>query len=186
MKTHFSRATLLAFALTSIVATLPAWSAPAKPTFTSSKYGFSLYLPVTPQTQKKALPPQIGGGSTDIYYTLPKPVSYSIVPIVLPAKLSNVSQKQYFDGVQSGILQPSRGQAIGSRDVKVNGVTARDFLWSFSAPTPESKTPVKFAGQTRIYKIGRRTFQFTALVKSADRAKNQAQIDKVLGSIRIK
>ena len=160
---------------------------PVKPNFYfAKKYRFSLYLPQTPQTQKKALPPQIGGGSTDIYYTPPTPVSYSIVPIVLPGKLSNVPQKQYFDSVQSGILQPSRGKALGSRDVKVNGVTARDFLWSFSTPTPESKTPVKFSGETRIYKIGRRTFQFTALVKSADFAKNKAQIAKVLGSIRIK
>lgn len=87
--------------------------------------------------------------------------------------------------MQSGILLPSRGKALGSRDVKVNGITARDFLWSFSTPTPDSKTPITFAGQTRIYKVGLRTYQFTAVVKSANKAKNQAQINKVLGSIVI-
>ncbi len=191
MKIHFSLVVLSAVCLAPTVATSPAWAqtaktkATVKPTFTSKKYGFSLYLPQTPQTQKKQLPPQIGGGSTDIYFTPPQPVSYSIVPIKLPAKASNISQKLYFDGVQQGILLSSKGKIVGVRDVKVNGQTARDVQWSFSTPTPDSKTPVKFAGRTRIYKIGRRTFQFTAVVKSADFAKNQAQISKVLGSIVI-
>ena len=191
MKIHFSLAVLAAVCLAPTVATSPAWAqtakakATVKPTFTSKKYGFSLYLPQTPQTQKQALPPQIGGGSTDIYFTPPTPVSYSIVPIKLPAKASKISQKSYFDGVQRGILLSSNGKIVGVRDVKVNGQTARDVQWSFSAPTPKSKTPVKFAGRTRIYKIGRRTFQFTALVKEAQRAKNGAQIAKVLGSIVI-
>ena len=191
MKIHVSRAVLAAVCLAPTVATAPALAqsaktkATVKPTFTSKKYGFALYLPQTPQTQKKALPAAIGGGSTDVYFTPPTPVSYSIVPIVLPAKAGNISQKLYFDGVQKGILLSSNGKAVGVRDVKVNGKTARDFQWSFSAPTAQSQTPVKFAGRTRIYKIGRRTFQFTAVVKSADFAKNQAQINKVLGSIVI-
>ena len=191
MKIISSRLALFAFFLAPIAATAPvsAQSAkplsPAKATFTSKKYGFSLYLPQTPQTQKKALPAQIGGGSTDIYFTPPNPVSYSIVPIVLPAAARNIPQKLYFDSVQQGIVQSAKGKAVGSRDVKVNGLTARDFLWSFSTPTPESKTPVTFAGQTRIYKVGLRTYQFTAVVKSSDKAKNQAQINKVLGSIVI-
>ena len=188
MKIHFSLAVLAAVCLALTVAMSPALAqtAPAKATFISKKYGFSLYLPQTPQTRKQALPPQIGGGSTDIYFTPPQPVSYSIVPIKLPAKASNISQKSYFDGVQQGILLSSKGKIVGVRDVKVNGQTARDVQWSFSTPTPDSKTPVKFAGRTRIYKIGRRTFQFTAVVKSADFAKNQAQISKVLGSIVIR
>ncbi len=163
----------------------PAKAAPAKPSFTSKKYGIALYLPVTPQTQKKALPAQLGGGSTDVYFTLAKPVSYSIVPIVLPAAAAKMPQKLYFDSVQQGILMSSKGKLIGAREVKVNGQTARETQWSFSTPTAESKTPINFAGQTRIYKIGRRTFQVTAIVKSAERAKNQAQIDKVFGSIVI-
>lgn len=188
MKFPSSRLVLSAICLAAIAATPPAMAqkASAKPTFTSKKYGFSLYLPQTPQTQKKALPAQIGGGSTDIYFTPPNPVSYSIVPIMLPAAAAGLPQKLYFDSVQQGILQSSNGKSVGARDVKVNGLTARDFLWSFSTPTPDSKAPVTFAGETRIYKFGRRTFQFTAVVKSADRAKNQAQIDKVLGSIVIK
>ena len=192
MKLQLSRVALGVACLSPALVALPVIAqgaptspAPTKPTFTSKKYGFSLYLPSTPQTQKKELPPQIGGGSTDIYYTLPKPVSYSIVPIVLPAAAANIPQKLYFDSVQSGIIQPAKGKALGSRDVRVNGQIARDFLWSFSTPMPNSKTPVTFAGQTRIYKIGRRTFQFTALVKSAGKAKNQAQINKVLNSIVI-
>ena len=187
MKIVSSRLVLFTLCLAPIAATAPAiaQAAPVKPNFTAKKYGFSLYLPQTLQSQKKELPPQIGGGSTDIYYTPPKPVSYSIVPIVLPKEASKTSQKEHFDSVQEGILQPSRGKALGSRDVKVNGVVARDFRWSFSTPIPESKTPVKFSGQTRIYKVGRRTYQFTALVKSADLAKNKAQIAKVLGSIVI-
>ena len=177
--------------LSPIAATAPALaqaakpSAPAKATFSSKKYGFALYLPGAPQTQKKALPAQIGGGSTDIYFTLPKPVSYSIVPIILPATASKLSQKTYFDSVQQGVLISSKGKIIGARDVKVNGQTARDFQWSFSTPTPESKTPVKFNGRTRIYKIGPRTLQFTAVVKSADFAKSQVQIVKVMDSIVI-
>ena len=194
MKNHLSRVALLSACLSPVLSIIsvnaqnaPAKVAPAQPTFTSKKYGFALYLPKTPQTQKKQLPAQIGGGSTDIYYTLPQPVSYSIVPIVLPTAAAKVSQKAYFDGVQSGILQSSggKGKAVSSRDVKVNGQIARDFGWTLSAPTADSKKPVQFSGQTRIYKVGRRTFQFTALVKSAERAKNQAQINKVLGSIVI-
>ena len=191
MKLHLSRVALFALCLAPLAATAPALAqtaptkATVKPTFTSKKYGFSLYLPQTPQTRKKALPPQIGGGSTDIYFTPPTPVSYSIVPIVLPAEAGNIPQKLYFDSVQSGILQSSRGKALDSHDVKVNGLTARDFLWSFSTPTPDSKTPITFAGQTRIYKVGLHTYQFTAVVKSANKAKNQAQINKVLGSIVI-
>ena len=163
----------------------PAKTAPAKPTFTSTKYGFALYLPATPQTRKKQLPASLGGGTTDIYVTLPNPVSYSVVPIVLPAAARGLPQKTYFDSVQQGILLSSKGKIIGARDVKVNGTLARDFQWSFSTPTPESKTPVKFNGRTRIYKIGPRTLQFTAVVKSADFAKSQAQIVKVMDSIVI-
>ncbi len=197
MKFSSSRLARFALCLAPALAVLPALapsasaqnalakSASAKPTFTSKKYGFALYLPKTPQTKKQALPAQIGGGSTDIYFVLPQPVSYSIVPITLPAKADGMSQKQYFDTVQKGILLPSKGKLVGARDIKVNGVVARDFQWSFSAPTPESKTPIKFAGRTRIYKIGRRTLQFTALVKSAEFAKNQAHINKVLNSIVI-
>ena len=192
MKIHISRATLLALCLAPLAATAPtfAQTAPvktalAKPTFTSKKYGFSLYLPQTPQTQKKQLPAAIGGGSTDIYFVKPQPVSYSIVPITLPKRAGGLSQKAYFDSVQQGILLSSKGQLVGARDVKVNGQTARDFQWSFSAPTPTSKTPVKFAGRTRIYKIGLRTWQFTAIIPQAQRAKNAAQISKVLDSIVI-
>lgn len=179
-------------ALTLIAATAPAFAqnapvkaAPTKPTFTSKKYGFALYLPSTPQTQKKQLPAALGGGTTDIYATLPNPVSYSIVPILLPAAAKGLPQKTYFDSVQQGVLLSSKGKTIGARDVKINGTTARDFQWSFSTPTPESKTPVKFNGRTRIYKIGPRTLQFTAVVKSADYAKGQAQIVKVMDSIVI-
>ena len=178
-------------ALSAIAATAPlcsptfAQNVPAKPTFTSTKYGFALYLPATPQTQKKALPASLGGGSTDVYFTLPNPVSYSIVPILLPAQASKMPQKTYFDDVQKGILLPSKGAIIGARDVKINGQTARDLQWSFSTPTPDSKTPVKFNGRTRIYKIGRRSWQFTAVVKSADFARSQAQINKVLDSVVI-
>ena len=129
------------------------------------------------------MPAQIGGGTTDIYFVKPRPASYSIVPVNLPAAAAKMPQKLYFDSVQQGILMSSQGKIIGARDVKINGQTARDFQWSFSAPTPASKTPVKFSGRTRIYKIGRRTLQFTAVVEEAQRTKNQAQINKVLNSI---
>ena len=163
-----------------------AQTAPAKPTFVSKKHGFSLYLPQKPTASTRPKPAALGGGNIEVFATPLAPVSYSIVPIVLPAAASNISQKLYFDSVQTGILQSSGGKAVGARDLKVNGQTVRSFLWSFRAPTKTSKSPVTFAGETRIYKVGARTFQFTALVPSSQLGANRAQIGKVFGSILIR
>ena len=177
----------VALALTTLGSFLsaPIARAQTKPNFVSQKHGFSIYLPRKPTTSTRPKPAALGSGTLEVFSTPPTPVSYSIVPIVLPAVAAKVSQKLYFDSVQVGILQSSRGKSLGSRDLKVNGQTVRSFLWSFSAPTKTSKALVNFAGETRIYKIGARTYQFTALVPSNRLAANRAQVGKVFGSIQI-
>lgn len=192
MKIHISRANLLAITLTSIAATAPAFaqSAPTKATFTSKKYGFSLYLPTTPQVVAHPKPPEMGGGTLEVFVAKAKPIVYTVVPIILPAKVAKMatSQTAYFDGVQTGILAASKkmkGKAVSSRTIQVNGQTVRAFVASFESPIATSKTPVKFISETRSYKIGARTYQFGAVAPATDFAKNQAQIRKVLDSVVI-
>ena len=93
------------------VATSPAHAQSAtKPTFISKKYGFSLYLPQKPQTGTRPKPAGLGGGTIEYFATPLKPVSYSIVPITLPATAAKLSQKTYLDSVQAGILAASKGK----------------------------------------------------------------------------
>ena len=174
-----------ALCATLLGALAPVAHAQTKPNFVSKKHGFSIYLPQKPTASTRPKPAMLGGGTLEVFTTKPAPVSYSIVPLTLPAAAKNVPQKTYFDSVQSGILQSSRGKAVSARDLKVGGQTVRAFGWSFAAPTVTSKAPVKFSGETRIYKIGARTYQFTALVPTAQLAAHRAQIAKVLGSIVI-
>lgn len=177
----------VALALTTLVVPFvaPIASAQTKPTFVSKKHGFSIYLPQKPTASTRPKPAMLGRGTIEVFTTPPAPVSYSIVPLTLPASAANISRKVYFDSVQQGILQSSGGKAVGSRDLKVNGQAVRAFGWSFSAPTKTSKSPVAFAGETRIYKLGARTYQFTALVPKGQLAASRAQIGKVLGSVTI-
>lgn len=168
------------------VATPPAQAQSAtKPTFMSKKYGFSLYLPQKPQTGTRPKPAGLGGGTIEYFATPLKPVSYSIVPITLPAAAAKLSQKSYFDSVQNGLLTASRDKLVSSKTLKVNGQTARAVTYSITTPTATSRAPVKFVGQTRIYRNGLRTLQFTALVPANQLAANRAQISKVFGSVQL-
>ena len=183
MKTHFKPSLWSALALLALAPSVRAQA--TKPNFSSKKHGFSLYLPQKPAASTRPKPAMLGGGKVETFATPMTPVSYSIVPIVLPDAAKGLSQKLYFDSVQTGILQSSKGKAVSSKTLKVGGQTARDFHYSFATPTATSKTPVKFLGQTRIYKLGARTYQFTAIAPAADFAKNRAQTAKVFGSIQI-
>ena len=157
--------------------------APAKATFTSDKYGFALYLPSQPQTKQQEIPREMGGGTMDLFIVPPAPVAYTIVPLKLPGGAADADESKFFDGVEEGLLQSTKGKRLSSRDIEVNGQSLREVKTTFSTPTPTSQTPVKFVNQTRIYRIGDRSIQFAAIAPETELAKNQAQIDKVLNSI---
>ena len=158
---------------------------PAKATFTSEKYGFALYLPGEPEVREQPLPEDMGGGTMESFVITPDPVAYVLVPMKLPKSAADLEEARFFDNVQEGQLDSTKGQLVSSRDVSFNGHTVRELESSFSTPTPDSKTPVKFINQVRIYRVGDRSFQFAALVPQTKRAANQAQIDKVFNSIVI-
>ncbi len=160
--------------------------APAKPTFTSEKHGFALYLPSEPQVREQPIPEDMGGGTIETFVVAPDPVAYVIVPMKLPQSAADLEIKRFFDNVQAGQMESTNGELVSSRDTTFNGHTVREMESSFSTPTPDSKTPVKFINQVRIYRVGDRSMQFAALVPESKRAANQVQIDKVLNSVVIK
>ena len=117
------------------------------------------------------------------FVVAPAPVAYIVVPIKLPKDAADLEETRFFDSVQEGQLKSTKGTLISSRDVTFNGHTVREMEASFATPTADSKTPVKFISQVRIYRVGDRSFQFAAIGPADQRAKNQAQIDKVFNSI---
>lgn len=119
------------------------------------------------------------------FVVAPDPVAYVIVPLTLPKSAADLEINRFFDSVQEGQLESTKGTLISSRDATFNGHTVRELESSFSTPTPESKTPVKFINQVRVYRVGDRSFQFAAIMPESKRAANQAQIDKVMDSIII-
>ncbi len=157
--------------------------APAKATFTSEKHGFALYLPSTPEVRQQPVPAAIGGGTIDTFVIAPNPVAYVIVPMKLPKAAADLEETRFFDSVQGGQLASTTGALVSSKDVKFNGHTVREIESTFSTPTADSKTPVKFVNQVRVYRVGDRSFQFAAIVPADQRAARQAQIDKVFDSI---
>ena len=159
--------------------------APAKATFTSQKHGFALYLPSKPEVRQQPIPADMGGGTMESFVVAPDPVAYVVVPVKLPKSAADLEQENFFDSVQEGQLESTGGTLISSRDVTFNGHTVREIEASFSTPTADSKTPVKFINQVRVYRVGDRSFQFAALVPEKQRAANQAQIDKVFNSVVI-
>ncbi len=159
--------------------------APAKATFTSKEHGFALYLPSEPEQQQQKMPADMGEGTIDSFVIAPDPVAYTVVVMKMPQAAVDMDEARFFDGVEKGILESTQGERLGSQDVEVNGRNPRELKTSFSTPTDESETPVKFVTQSRIYRVGERNLQFFAIVPEAKREANQAQIDKVLNSVVI-
>ena len=121
----------------------------------------------------------------ETFVVAPNPVAYVIVPLKLPKSAADLDEKRFFDSVQQGQLDSTKGALVASRDVTFNGHTVREIESSFSTPTPTSQTPMKFINQVRVYRVGDRSYQFAAVVSASERAANQAQIDKVLDSVVI-
>ena len=159
---------------------LPLKNAPAKATFTSKKYGFSLYLSSQPKIFSRPMP-EAEGGIIEVFVTIPNPVSYLAIPVNLLDDDDEVklSQLEYFDSVQKGIIEVSKGKLLGASDEKINGQDTRILTYSFALPSQ----PNPLFGETHLYRIGKRSYQFTAYVPQSQLKAKRAQMNKVFGSI---
>ena len=158
----------------------PVKTAPAKATFTSKKHGFSLYLPSQPKIFRRPLP-EAEGGIVEVFVTVPNPASYLAIPVNLSGDEAKLPQLEYFDSVQKGIIEVSKGKLLGASDEIINGQNTRVLTYSFALPSQ----PNPLFGETHLYKIGKRSFQFTTYVPQSQLKAKRAQINKVLGSIVI-
>lgn len=125
--------------------------------------------------------PEAEGGIVQVFVTTPNPVSYLAIPVNLPANEVKLSQTEFFDSSEKGVVEASKGKLLGSRDEKINGQNTRVLTYSFVLPS----LPNPLFGETHLYKVGKRSYQFTAFVPQSQLNANRAQMNKVFGSIQI-
>lgn len=164
----------LGFALLTPLAA-PVLAAPA-PTYTSKKDGYAIYLPGQPKSVSRQMAASgIGRKKVDFISLTRGPLTYVVIPMLLPAAPTGANLDGFLNGVQRGFTASPAAKLLSSNKISLPGAPGREILVQVGQNLLRGRFFVK----------GKRSYQVVAIVPRSGAAKYGAQVAQVLNSFRI-
>ncbi len=149
------------------------------PSFTSRADNFAIWLPGVPQQNEKEVDDGRGGKTKVTMVQLNRhPVTYLIIPTLIPAAAAKLDSARFLDSVQDGYLSSLKvgsGQLKGTRDVSLQNYPGREMTSTLGSNVILS----------RFFLTAKRSYHLSAIATEAEAAKNGDEINKVLDSFQI-
>lgn len=163
-------------AATSVGPQLPVAMAAPAPNFAPKGEGFSVWLPSKSQSSLNKIPVKGRAPITARMYTLSVgPISYIILPVPMPAKLSAAGASQYVKNAEKRFISSTGATVTSAKNVTLNGYKGRAIEGGLGENVMK----------TRIYAGNRHSFQIIAGSPKYKTVAQSAQIEKVLSSFKI-
>lgn len=147
------------------------------PNFTSEDAKFSIYFPAKPTEKRTPTKDREKDSETFQFLSETAAVSYIVIAITIPPNVDSSDAADFINGMQQGFLEAG-ATLEKSRDINLDGVPGRELRTNMLNGTASSRI--------YMYLTPRISYQIVAVGLKKDMQSQQAQIEKVLNSFRLK